>query len=139
MKKEIRWPTMIFSGQLIEQNKDQLKFKVEKVWKGDFRDEIFIHTDDYVTDAKTGTIERFVDDCEYKFELGSKYLIYTLARGGKFTASKCSFTKLLKDADRDIKELDRLALIKDRKRKAVKYPVSLQPPVAYSVLRRRYA
>ncbi len=47
-------------------------------------------------------------NCEYHFEVGKRYLVYAVSSKGKLKAYVCSGTGQFEDAEKDIKELQRL-------------------------------
>jgi hypothetical protein len=96
----------IFSGKVVEMDSLTVKFKLERVWKGNFKDA------DELT-MLTGTV--MTDDgrykstsCDYDFAVGKKYLVFARDSNDKLTASKCSWTYILGERKRFVNELDRL-------------------------------
>lgn len=96
----------IFSGKVVEMDSLTVKFKLEKVWKGNFKDanELTLLTGAVLT--KDGRYKSTT--CEYDFEVGEKYLVFGRGSEAKLTASKCSWTHILGKRKRFVNELDRL-------------------------------
>lgn len=91
----------VFSGEVIEVIRDekldyvQVKMRVEKSWKTDISGEIII---------KTG----FDDgDCDYKFEVGEKYLVYTYGTKSNLKTSLCQRNSLISSTE-DIEILEKI-------------------------------
>jgi hypothetical protein len=109
--KDFNGAAAIFSGKLVEADRLKLKFKVDKVWKGDVGKEFVISTG-----AKRYDDESYVtSSCDYNFKLGEKYLIFAypvnpdLHPGSTdLQARECTRTKLLKDAHQDIEMLEQI-------------------------------
>ncbi len=95
----------VFAGTLVEENNTQLIFKVENVWKGDFKDSITFYFPHNVTDDKE--FEYFIDSCQFNFELGKSYLVYANATINGLSVSKCGRTNFLDKSQRDIDELNK--------------------------------
>lgn len=92
----------VFVGEVIEQNRSQLRVKVEKVWKGKVGEHVILITHDW-QDGDVGSI----DSCAYSFTVGRKYLIYVDKVKGELVTSKCSRTVPINEAQQDLNELDR--------------------------------
>ena len=103
--KEVKDATAIFSGEVIESDMLMAKFKVDKVWKGDLKDEVII-----LTGAKRhgdGSYSRW--SCDYDdYRLGEKYIIWADRTMDGLKAHVCSRTGLVDGADQDISELNKL-------------------------------
>jgi len=97
----------IFSGELIEMDGLTLKFKVERLWKGEFKDEVSMATGA----IRSGDGFLLTSMCDYKFALGRKYLVFAHGSKDKLKASKCSWTGKLGERGRFTDELDRLKLL----------------------------
>jgi len=103
----LREADAVFSGEIVEMDNLTLKFKVERLWKGEFKDGVSI-----VTGAiRSGDGFILSSMCDYKFELGKKYLVYANGSKDKLKASKCSWTGILGERERFTNELDRLKLL----------------------------
>ena len=95
----------VFAGTLIEENNDQLIFKVENTWKGDFKNKITFYFPHNVTGDENR--EFFIDSCQYNFELGKTYLVYADVTLNGLSVNKCRRTNFLTNAQRDVDELNR--------------------------------
>jgi hypothetical protein len=118
-KKNVDKAQAIFSGEVIEIDSHRVKFKVEKVWKGDVGKEFVM---------STGTLKLEGNDemrssCDYEFEKGKSYLVFAeklffvqekdeervLPEYKKLLASyQCGWTKPLDKAKQGIKKLDQM-------------------------------
>ena len=94
----------VFSGEVVEMDTFTVKFKIEKVWKGNFKDELIMITG--VERAEDGS--DVSSTCDYDFELHKKYLVFAYGAKDKLKASKCSWTSILDERERFVNELDRL-------------------------------
>jgi hypothetical protein len=107
--KDFNGATVVFFGEVIEGDAFKVKFKVEKMWKGEVGDEIVM-----ATGAKKYDDGAYSSSsCDYHFKLGEKYLVYAypvdpdLHPGSTdLQARACTRTKLAKYADQEMKELD---------------------------------
>jgi hypothetical protein len=100
-----RFSSAVFSGEVIEKNRTQIKLKVAKVWKGAVAEEVMLSSEYYV--KKNG--ETFIEVCAYSsFEIGKSYLIYAGLFENQLQVHECSRTQFLNRAARDIKRLDKL-------------------------------
>ena len=102
VSKAVKQSNAVFVGEIIEQNRSQLRVKVERVWKGKVGEQLILITHDW-QDGDLGSI----DSCAYSFVVGRKYLIYADKVEGELVASKCSRTLPANEAHKDIDELDR--------------------------------
>jgi hypothetical protein len=102
--QELERATAVFSGKVVEIKRHkqrsnlfgsvEVKFKVNKVWKG--------------VDEKTISIFTSSQSaaCGYGFRAGRTYLVYAHGNEeGRLTTSICSRTRRLKDAREDLQEL----------------------------------
>ncbi len=93
----------VFSGEVIELDTYKVKFKVYKLWKGDFEGEITMLTGTKKIDE---TYFRS-SSCDYSFKLGEKYLVYAYgASPDEMQAHECTRTRLLKYAKQEIESLN---------------------------------
>jgi hypothetical protein len=106
--RELRQSAVVFSGEAVERNASGLRFRVERVWKGQATDEIVFSPGMDAGYSSDDGREFFIDSCALLFEVGKKYLVYADRVGGELFVSKCSRTQFQEDAGRDINELDRL-------------------------------
>lgn len=89
----------VFVGEVVEVTSDpnllevEVKFKVERSWKGFRASEITI------------TTGRGGGDCGYRFEIGERYLVYASGSEKQLGTNICQRTALLVDAKDDLKLL----------------------------------
>lgn len=76
----------VFCGKVVEMDTFTVKFSVEKVWKGDFKDELVMITGTAMTDDGSYVSST----CDYDFELNKKYLIFAHGAKDKLKTTKCS-------------------------------------------------
>jgi hypothetical protein len=102
-KKQFDSAFVVFTGEVSEWQQTELKFKLEKVWKGDIKNEY---------QMSTGTRKISEDlwessSCDYTFQKGEKYLVFAYKTDkGDVQAYDCSLTQKLKNAERTIRFLD---------------------------------
>ncbi len=97
--KALKQVNFVFQGEIIKHESsgsliggETVAFvNVDRVWKGLNESEILVYTD--------------WSTCGFKFEDGKSYLFYAYERSGKPFITNCSKTKLLEQADDDLKEL----------------------------------
>jgi hypothetical protein len=101
----------VFSGKVIEADRLKLKFKVDKVWKGDAGKEFVMSTG--VKEYENGSYS--ISSCDYNFKRGEEYLVYAYPveqdihpGSTDLQARQCTRTKLSKHAGQEMKELDEL-------------------------------
>jgi hypothetical protein len=93
----------VFSGQVIATETFKVKFKVDKLWKGNFGNEIVMSTG--AKDNGDGTFT--TTSCDYHYGLGEKHLVYAYGNSlEEMRAYKCTRTRLLKYAEQEMKDLD---------------------------------
>lgn len=93
----------VFSGEVIALDRFKVKFKVDKLWKGDFGDEIIMSTG--AKDNGDGTYT--TSSCDYHFKLGEKYLVYAYGVSvEEMQAHVCTRTSTLNYVEQEMKELD---------------------------------
>jgi hypothetical protein len=80
-------------------------FAVDTWWKGPSSVEVVLESDS--TRAPDGTTT--VSDCGLGFEEGKKYLVYAYGEDEHLSTNACSRTMSLKRADKDTKQLGKLA------------------------------
>ena len=103
VEKSFEKASVIFSGEVIKLDDFRATLKVEKVWKGKFKEEIVMLT------GTTKTAEWYqFSTCDYDYVFGQKYLIYANGSEDKLKTSLCSRTKSLRSAEEDIKALEKL-------------------------------
>jgi hypothetical protein len=93
----------VFSGEVIARDTFKVKFKLDKVWKGDFGDELVMSTG--TKDEGNGMIS--VSSCDYTFQVGEKYLVFAYGTSVEtMQAQKCTRTQPLRSAEQEMKDLD---------------------------------
>ena len=103
-QESLEQSTSVFAGKVIDidvpsgivvSSADPVKvtFEVSKIWKG--------------TNYKTlvVTTSRYEESCGYLFKQGEEYIVYTYGEGDKLNTGICSRTKLLANAQEDLREL----------------------------------
>jgi hypothetical protein len=109
--------TAVFSGKVVGGNSLKLKFKVNKVWKGDVGEEFVLATGG--KEYQDGLFA--TSSCDYSgFKRGEEYLVYAypvdpdLHPGSTdLQARACTRTRLLKQAEQEMKELDEITVQPD--------------------------
>lgn len=94
----------VFSGEVIESDIVKVKFKIEKVWKGDVGDELEMSTGGKKINDD---LYNLPSSCDYGFHKSEKYLVF--AYGNDFDdmkATKCNLTNESKRAEKTEKILD---------------------------------
>jgi hypothetical protein len=95
----------VFSGEVIELDTVNVKFKVEKLWQGDFGDEITMSIG--TKDPETGYMIR--GSCDYRFKPGEKYLVFAYKTfDGALHTNICTRTDLLRKVEPEMKILDEI-------------------------------
>lgn len=93
----------VFSGEVVALDTFKVKFKVEKLWKGDFGDEITMSTGAQENGDGTYTFS----SCDFNFKRGEKYLVYAYgASAGEMRAHACTRTRQMTYAEQEAKDLD---------------------------------
>ena len=96
--------TAIFTGEVVSLDLLTVKFKVDKIWKGEEAKEVTMLTG--TRDNGDGTFTS--SSCDYHFEKGAKYLIYAYGPVGKLQTHFCSRTMLLESAEKEMRGLDQI-------------------------------
>ena len=108
--KEFRKSSAVFTGEIVEWSKGKIRFKVNRIWKGDAAEEITLSYLYYVKENG----ETYVDGCSYgSFKVGKSYLIYADVFEDVLQVYGCSRTQPLNEAERDMKILDDLKQSED--------------------------
>lgn len=94
----------VFSGEVVEIDRFIVKFRVIRLWKGVPADEITMSTGTVRVDEHIARSS----SCDYDFSLGSRYLVYARNFEAGLVAYKCTRTRALHFAERDVTELDDL-------------------------------
>jgi hypothetical protein len=71
--KDYNRATAIFLGKVIEREQFKVKFRVDKVWKGDIPREFVISSGEFPHEKGEGVIN---SSCSYEFKIGESYLVY---------------------------------------------------------------
>ncbi|MCI0661952.1 MAG: hypothetical protein L0220_12845 [Acidobacteria bacterium] len=109
---EADWASVIFSGEVISVDMLEVKFKVDRVWKGEDKKEITMSTG--VRKNEDGTVS--FTSCDYDFAQGEKYIVYARVVKDYLQTSQCSGTRLFKNAEGRLDFLDELQR-KDKQKK----------------------
>jgi hypothetical protein len=114
--KDFKSAAAIFTGEVIELEENKVKFKVEKIWKGESVDEIIM-----VIQLKKDDGRYVRTSCDYYYELGKKYLVYAYDNQGELTTYQCTRTiafKHIEIVEQEIKGLDEIKLPEIRNTKS---------------------
>jgi hypothetical protein len=95
----------VFSGRVIEINRWEAKFKVEKIWKGDSIDEIKM-----LMHGKNQKGEYVTSSCDFTFRFDESYLVYAYKTTDGLKTHACSRSSLLRYAEQEMKGLDEIKL-----------------------------
>jgi hypothetical protein len=93
----------VFSGKVIELEENKVKFRVEKIWKGEPVDEITM-----VIQDKDEKGKYVMSSCDYRYKFGEKYLVYAYGSPDELITYVCTRTALLKNADQEMRGLDEI-------------------------------
>jgi hypothetical protein len=94
----------VFTGEVVSLDLVTVKFKVNKIWKGEAAPEISMLTG--ARDNGDGTFT--VNSCEYSFTEGQQYLVYGYGSPGEMKTHQCSRTTLTKYAEKEMQGLDEI-------------------------------
>jgi hypothetical protein len=94
---------MVFSGEVIEVILYEAKFKVERIWKGEGKDEITMWLR-----GKDNKGNYIITSCDFEFRKGEQYLVYAYLAEGKLRTHVCSRTISLMNAEYGLKELNEI-------------------------------
>ncbi len=112
--KDFNSAAAIFTGEVVELEENKVKFKVEKIWKGESVDEIVM-----VIQLKKDDGRYVRTSCDYYYELGKKYLVYAYDIKSELTTYSCTRTISFKHTEivkQEIKGLDEIKLPETRKK-----------------------
>lgn len=110
----------IFTGEVIGLEENKVKFKVERIWKGDFVDEIVM-----VIQLKKDDGRYVRTSCDYYYELGEKLLVYAYGNSEELTTYQCTRTTPFKNTklvEQEIKGLNEIKLPEIRRKKSKQLP-----------------
>ena len=103
----------VFTGEIVALDFYKVRFKVDKLWKGEPLDEIVMLTG--VKDNGDGTATR--TSCDPGFTQGGKYLIYAYGKPGALVTHVCSRSRLIDEyAAEDMRGLDEITPHETRNR-----------------------
>ena len=103
--KELRNSDAVFSGEVIEIGKSDIKFKVKKVWKGDVAETEITISRWYYTKIKN---ETYIECSFQSFEVDKSYLLYADLFENRLQVYDCSRSRFFDKAESDLKVLDSL-------------------------------
>ena len=104
----------VFTGEVVELDTFKVKFKVDKIWKGGFGDEIVMRTGAVVNGDGTYNSS----SCDYSFKRDEKYLVYAYGdTAAEMQARACTRTRESGRAEQEIKDLDEVWPHEKRNRK----------------------
>ena len=105
----------VFSGEVISLDTLEVKFKAETIWKGELQEEITISTG--ARKVSEELISR--SSCDYRFEVGRKYLVFSKRDGELIMAQKCGWTQSLEGSEQIRKIVEQIRSGEDQGSKAV--------------------
>lgn len=97
----------IFSGEVIELEENKVKFKVDKIWKGELVDEVVM-----VIQLKKDDGRYVRTSCDYYYQIGENLLIYAYGNMDELTTYQCTRTTSFANKERVEQELKGLNEIK---------------------------
>jgi hypothetical protein len=101
--KDYNGARAVFAGRVVALDALRVRFKLDKVWKGDLGDELLMSTG--AIDNGDGT--HTATSCDFEFVAGREYLVFAYGESAeKMQAQQCTRTRLLQEAARDVKDLD---------------------------------
>jgi len=104
--KDFERAATIFTGEVVELEENRVKFKVERIWKGELVDEIVM-----VIQFKNDDGRYIRTSCDNHYKLGEKLLVYAYGTAEELTTYQCSRTTRFKNTQRleeEIKGLDEI-------------------------------
>lgn len=111
--KDFKNATAIFFGEVIEVDFLKAKLKVEKIWKGEAKDEITM-----TVGSKNDQGEYVISSCDFPFRKGERYLVFAYSRADGLKAHVCGRTTSMKYAELQMNKLDEIKLPEIRNQKA---------------------
>jgi hypothetical protein len=114
--KDFKSAAAFFTGEVIELEENKVKFKIDKIWKGESVDEILM-----VIQLKKDDGRYVRTSCDYYYELNEKYLVYAYGTSEELTTYECTRTTRFKNTElieQEIKGLDEIKLPEVRKKKS---------------------
>ena len=103
----------VFTGEVVGLDTFEVKFKVDKIWKGEFGDEIVMRTGT----RKNADGTHVTSSCDYSFRRGVRYLVFAYGESAaEMKTHDCTRTKELGRAGQEIKNLDEVSPHEKRSR-----------------------
>ncbi len=87
-----------------------IKIKIEKVWKGDMGEEVYLYTSERKNPDGTSSVNAE----DFWFHKGERYLVYAFIRDGHLQTNGCGRTRKFAEAEVDLRELGEGELPKRR-------------------------
>jgi hypothetical protein len=101
--KDYNGAVAVFTGRVVALDTFKVRFKLDKVWKGGLGDELVMKTG--AKDNGDGTYT--TTSCDFDFAPGGEYLVFAYGESvEEMLAQQCTRTRLMKEAARDVKDLD---------------------------------
>src|ERR1043166_3806165 len=94
----------VFTGEVVSLDLLTVKFKANKIWKGEASPEITMLTG--TRNNGDGTFTS--NSCYYSFTQGQQYLVYAYGSPGEMKTHQCSRTTLIKYAEKEMQGLDEI-------------------------------
>jgi hypothetical protein len=94
----------VFSGEVMEIDRFNVRLRVIQLWKGVPANEITMSTGTVRVDENIARSS----SCDYRFALGGRYLVYARNFEAVLVAYRCTRTNSLHFAERDVTELNNL-------------------------------
>lgn len=114
--KDFNSAAAVFTGEVVELEENKVKFKVERIWKGESVDEIVM-----IIRLKKDDGRYVRTSCDYYYELGKKYLVFAFDTKGELTTYQCTRTTSFRHTqivEREIKGLDEIKSAEIKKNKS---------------------
>jgi len=108
LDKEFSEAVIVFSGAVVTRDMFKVRIKAEKFWKGNVKEEITLSTGARIIPRKDSDNEDLISisTCDYKFEVGKKYLVFVKNIDGELITRRCSGTNLLDDSSKTVTYLN---------------------------------
>jgi hypothetical protein len=88
----------VFVGRVVSLDAYVVKFRLEKRWKGNAKDEIILSTGAVPFPDASHPLP---EECNYAFSLGEEYLVYAYLNDQKLKADRCATLKAKDAADEE--------------------------------------
>ena len=102
---DLRKATVVFSGEVISLDTFRVKFKVDRLWKGQESREITMLTG--AIENGNGSVT--TTTCDYRFTQGQVYLVWAYGPLNSLRTDTCTRTALTEYAEAEMKALDKIA------------------------------